>query len=318
VVVPVRASDGAVIGALSCSLDRDDPRPSYVAADVPFAEELGRRAGIAVQHARAYERERTIARRFQEASLPSTLPSCGDLVLSADYRPGNSEATIGGDWYDAFALDDGRIGITIGDVIGKGLEAAVTMATLRQSMRAAASLLPNANAMLGVAERTIGELPAQTYATALAAIYDPQRRELTFASAGHPAPLLRLAGGRIEELRAAGTMLGLGEAHLEQATMSVPHGSALIFFTDGLTEATRDIDDGYRRLRAALADPDVQAAENPARAIVEHVLDRGQATDDIAVLVVEASPVPASRSDDRAGAASGLRDSSARILQDVE
>jgi len=285
--VPVQASDGSVLGALTCSLDRDDPRPSYVRADIPFAEELGRRAGIAVQHARAYERERTIAMRFQEASLPAALPTVGDLRLSADYRPGNSEATVGGDWYDAFQLDDGRVAITIGDVVGKGLEAAVTMATLRQAMRGAASLQPKPNAMLGVAERTLRELPAQTYATALAALYDPQLREITFATAGHPGPVLCLADGVVEELIATGPMLGLGEAHVDETTIFIPPGSALAFFTDGLTEATRDLEEGYGRLRDALADPRVRAAENPARAIVEHILERGQSRDDIAVLVVE-------------------------------
>jgi hypothetical protein len=290
VCVPVLAPDGSVIGALTCSLDREDPRPGYVREDIPFAEELGRRAGIAVQHARAYERERTIAMRFQEASLPSTLPILDDLRLSADYRPGNSEATIGGDWYDAFALDDGRVAITIGDVLGNGLEAAVTMATLRQAMRGAASLLPNPNAMLGVAERTIRDLPLQTYATALAAIYDPQLREITFATAGHPSPVVCFEGGCVEEVTATGPMLGLGAEHAGETSAFIPPGSVLAFFTDGLTEATRDLDEGYRRLHAALADPRVRAAENPARAIVEHVLDRGAASDDIAVLVVETLP----------------------------
>jgi len=286
--VPVRASDGSVIGALTCSLDRDDPRPSYVRDDIPFAEELGRRAGIAVQHARAYERERTIAMRFQEASLPSALPIVDNVRLSAEYRPGNSEATVGGDWYDAFALDDGRIAITIGDVVGKGLEAAVTMATLRQAMRAAASLSPRPNALLSVAERTIHDLPSQTYATALAAIYNPQLREITFATAGHPGPVLCLADGVVEQLTAAGPMLGLGGTHLHETTTSVPPGSALAFFTDGLTESTRDIDEGYRRLRSALTAPRLRAAQNPARAIVEHVLEGGRSRDDVAVLVLEA------------------------------
>jgi PAS domain S-box-containing protein len=290
-VVPVRTPNGSVTGALSCSLDEDDPRPSYVSEDIPFAEELGRRAGIAVEHARAYERERTIAMRFQEASLPAALPVVDDLRLSADYRPGHSDATIGGDWYDAFALDDGRIAITIGDVLGKGLAAAVTMATLRQSMRAAASTLPNPNAMLVVAERTIRDMPTQTYATALAGIYDPRLRALTFATAGHPGPVLRLANGTIEELAGNGSMLGLGATQFDQSTRSIPADSVLAFFTDGLTESTRDMEDGYRRLRAALGDPRVRTDENPARAIVEHVLDHAPARDDIAVLLVETGVV---------------------------
>ena len=141
--------------------------------------------------------------------------------------------------------------------------------------------------MLGVAERTIRDMPSQTYATALAAIYDPLRRELTIATAGHPAPFLCLANGVVEELVAKGPMLGLGEGHLEEVTRPIPLGSSLVFFTDGLTESTRDIDDGYRRLLAALADPGVRAAERPARAIVERMLDCSHARDDIAVLVVE-------------------------------
>ncbi len=83
-------------------------------------------------------------------------------------------------------------------------------------------------------------------------------------------------------------MLGLGTLHREQTSSTIPPGSTLIFFTDGLTESTRDIGDGYRRLRVALADERVRGAANPARAIIEHVLDRAQARDDIAVLVVTA------------------------------
>jgi serine phosphatase RsbU (regulator of sigma subunit) len=98
---------------------------------------------------------------------------------------------------------------------------------------------------------------------------------------------LRNADGRIEELVTTGALLGLGQTHLEQATVFVPPGSALAFFTDGLSESTRDIDDGYQRIHAALAAASVRAAENPARALVEHVLDHAPARDDIAVLVMQ-------------------------------
>jgi serine phosphatase RsbU (regulator of sigma subunit) len=105
-----------------------------------------------------------------------------------------------------------------------------------------------------VAERTVLDLPTETYATALAAIYDPQLRELTIATAGHPGPMICLADGGSEELIAKGTVLGLGEMHRSETTAFIPPGSAVVFFTDGLTELTRDIDDGYRRLRIALAE----------------------------------------------------------------
>jgi hypothetical protein len=285
--VPVRTSGGTVMGALTCNIDNDDPRPSYVPEDLPFAEELGRRAGIAVEHARAYERERAIAIRFQEASLPSTLPEIDRVRLTADYRPGGSEATIGGDWYDAFLLADGRIGITIGDIVGKGLNAAVAMAQVRLAMRAAAPVSPLPHAMLDVAEITIRDLADEMYATAIAAVYDPERRTLAYASAGHPGPLMRCADGSLRDLSLAGMMLGLGTAHDAATTIPIDAGSSLVFFTDGLTELTRDVRDGYSRLYAALSDDAVFAAANPAGALVEHVLWDETARDDIAVLVAE-------------------------------
>jgi len=292
IYVPIRSQhDGAIRGALACILAGSDPRVQYTREDVRFAEEVAVRAGLAFDNARAYERERRIAVTLQAASLPKTLPTIDHLYLSADYRPGKSEATIGGDWYDAFALDDGRVAITVGDVLGNGLAAAVTMGRLRQSMRAIATLLPEPNAMLDAADRTVNSESDETYATALAGVFDPRLHQFTFASAGHPPPVMRHPDGRIEEFDIPGTMLGLRHGTtLKTITIDVTPGSTLVFFTDGLTEATRDMDEGYARLHAALADPDVASAENPAHALCEHVLMGRPATDDIAVLVAEVGP----------------------------
>ena len=291
--VPVRAPDGAIFGALTCCLDADDANPSYTVDDLPFAEELGRRAGIAVEHARAYEREHAIAVRFQEASLPGVLPAVPGLTLSADYRPGNSEATIGGDWFDAFVLDDGRLVVTIGDVLGKGLDAAVTMAKLRQAMRSAAALHPEPLAMLTAAESAVRDVATTTYATALAAIYDPCKRELICSSAGHAGPTILRADGTIVDYAPEGMMLGLRQTESsERLTLAVEKGSTLVFFTDGLTESTHDLDEGYRRLHAALAVPPAPTMTNRARALVDHVLGGSSATDDIAVLVAHIDGAP--------------------------
>ncbi len=285
---PVRAPDGSVLGALTCSLDLDDPRPSYVAADVPFVEELGRRAGIAVQHARAYGRERAIAMRFQEASLPGILPTVEHVSLSADYRPGNSEATIGGDWYDAFTLPDGRLVITLGDVVGKGLDAAVTMAKVRQAMRSAAALVPEPAAMLTAAGSTLHDVAGENYATALAGIYDPAGYRFSFATAGHPGPTVRGADGSVRDHTARGIMFGLRSGSTrETVAIALEPGSTAVFFTDGLTESTRNIDEGYRRLHAAILHTAAAATGNPARAIVDDVLRGEPALDDIAVLVMQ-------------------------------
>ena len=292
VFVPIASPrDGHVFGALTCARDGSDAHGAYAADDVRFAQEVAARAGAAFENARAYEREHRIAAALQEASLAKTLPAVKHLMLSADYRPGNSEATIGGDWYDAFALDDGRVAITAGDVLGNGLAAAVTMGKVRQAMRSAAMLQPEPNAMLDVADRTVRDESGDTYATAVAGIYDPVRETFVFASAGHPGPALRHPGGRIEEFTSPGMMLGL-RARGEQTTATVPAlpSSVLVFFTDGLVEATRDIEEGHARLHAAMTDPRVIGAANPAHALVEHVLAGRAATDDIAVLVAEIAP----------------------------
>jgi PAS domain S-box-containing protein len=286
--VPLGGPDGLVLGALTCSRDRDDPRPPFIPDDLIFAEELGWRGCVAVQHARAYEHERAIAVRFQEASLPRVLPTVEGVSLSADYRPGSSEATIGGDWYDAFLLEDGRLVLTVGDVLGKGLDAAVTMAKLRQSMRSAAALVAEPNAILSAADRTVRDVSADTYATATAGIYDPRRREFIFASAGHPGPTLLRADGSIDDYSSPGMMLGLRPA-AESGTVTVhaSRGSMLVFFTDGLTETTHDLDDGFARFHEILAAADVNGADEPARAIVDGVLGGRPAADDIAVLTLK-------------------------------
>jgi serine phosphatase RsbU (regulator of sigma subunit) len=153
-------------------------------------------------------------------------------------------------------------------------------------MRAVATLLPEPRAMLDVADRTIRDELADTYATALAGILDPVARTFTFASAGHPGPWLRRAGGGIEEFAAPGTMLGLrtpGEA--ATAEIALEAGASLVFFTDGLIEGTHDIDAGYASLRAAMSDVKLFATDDPAEALVERILDGNAPRDDIAVLV---------------------------------
>ena len=253
---------------------------------------IGVNIDVDEQH-RAFEHEQRIAFILQEASLPTVLPAIPDVYLSAYYRPGNSEATIGGDWYDAFLLEVGRLVLTIGDVLGKGLVAAVTMGNIRQAMRAVARLLPDPNALLDAADHTVRSDAALTdiYATALAGIYDPNRQSFTFASAGHPGPVLRRPDGSIEELSSPGTLLGMrNRDEVHTLTVDLPHGSALVFVTDGLLEATRDLDDGILRINSAMRSTEVWTAENSAHALVTYVLAGQPATDDVAVLVAEFGP----------------------------
>lgn len=290
--VPLVAN-GKILGALVCGLGLETRSPmvrppAYDAEDLFFAEELGRRAGVALENARAYERERRIAIVLQAASLPRSLPQTACLRLDAEYRPGNSEATVGGDWYDAFELDDGRFALTVGDVLGNGLRAAVTMTKLRQAIQTAAVLQADPNVMLDAADRMLRLHDPDMFATAVTAIYDPASGETNFACAGHPGPLLLTLAGVIEEPRGTiGLPLGFRTSRDDRRTTLVPTppGSRLVFFTDGLIEATRDLDEGYRRVREALSGAAMLESDRPARELLESVLQGREARDDVAVLV---------------------------------
>jgi PAS domain S-box-containing protein len=286
IYVPVRSPrDGRIYGSLSCGLSASDPRGLYSQDDIPFAEEIAIRAGLAFDNAQAYERTRRVAVEMQAASLPVRMPEQSALALHAEYRPAADEATIGGDWYDAFILPDGRIVMTIGDVVGHGLKAAIWMTKLRQALQAAALLDAHPRVMLGVADRAIAMLEGDVYATALVAIYDPMSGRLSMASAGHPAPLIVRADGSLEEVSCNGTMLGIpARSTFETRTVEIASGDLVVFYTDGLVEAGRDLRSGLDRLHEALGIESVRGAENPALAVYERVLGNAAVADDVAIL----------------------------------
>lgn len=292
IFVPIRSSrDGRIYGSLSLGMASDDPRGSYTQEDVVFAEEIAVRAGLAFDNAHAYERTRRVAVEMQAASLPSTLPQLPEIRIHAEYRPATDEAAIGGDWYDAFRLPDGRIAMTIGDVVGHGLQAATWMTRMRQAMQAAAMIDPDPRVMLGVANRTLRLHESEHYATAMAAIYDPSARTLHISSAGHPGPALARADGTVEDIFCRGFLLGVvDEPHYNLRVLEVAPGDLAVFYTDGLVELERDFEIGQARLRDALRLGEIRSAANPALAIFERVLDGACAQDDIAILTLQALP----------------------------
>jgi hypothetical protein len=291
IFVPIRSQrDGRIHGVLSLGLYSGDPRGHYDEDDVRFAEEIAVRAGLAFDNAHAYERTHRVAVEMQAASLPSALPQLPDVRIHAEYRPATDEAAIGGDWYDAFRLPDGRIAITIGDVVGHGLQAATWMTRMRQAMQAAALLDPDPRVMLDVANRTLTMQSLPLYATAMAAIYDASTHTLHFASAGHPGPAISRADGRIEDLLCGGVLLGvLDDSHYDVRTTEIEPGDLVAFYTDGLVELERDFERGQARLHDALRRDAVRAAVNPAVAIFEHVTGGATVQDDVAILTLHAT-----------------------------
>lgn len=259
----------------------------FTEADVPIFEDLGRRTSVAIEHASAFERERRISMSLQQALLPSdaAIPQRPNLEFATEYRPSSTEAEVGGDWFDAFTRADGSIVICVGDVTGRGLDAAGLMGKLRQSIGIAAMYESDPLRIMDAVDTYLRSRRAQAIATAFVGIIDPEQQTIRFANAGHPSPLLRRSSELIE-LRAEGLPLGLrdlwdgttGEAELHD-------GDLLVLYTDGLLEGTRDLLFGERRLRDVTLSDAVMYVRNPARLLCDACLPR-DALDDTAVMTV--------------------------------
>jgi PAS domain S-box-containing protein len=282
--VPLR-SRGRTIGAFVIYRDAGEKPPS--ALDVPLFEELGRRIVLAIESSLAFERERMIATTFQQAALPARLPSAAGLTFDAFYHPAQHEAKVGGDWYDALKLGDGRIVISLGDVAGSGLGAAVIMSAMRQVIRGVAQVYPDPSAILDAADRTLKAEHPDCIVTALVGVLDTVARIFTYASAGHPSPFLLNDDGELHELAQRGLPLGLrSRDDAPAATVSLSDRAMLVFYTDGLIESSRNPLDGERRLREVLRRRRVLRAPHAARSIYEAMLQRG-AHDDVVVLTLQ-------------------------------
>jgi PAS domain S-box-containing protein len=279
--------DGELIGMVH--LVRGHSRVAFVSTDVDLAQILGNRIAIAIDNAVVYERERNVAQTFQNAALPRTLPQPDGLALNSCYVAGERGAEIGGDWYDAVSLPDGSLLFSIGDVAGKGLDAAVLMASMRNAIRVAglqdlrpAEVLRAANALLTL------EQPGR-FVTAFVGRIDPERRHLTYALAGHPPPLLR-AADLVRPLELGDPPLGVWDGTFREHTIALHAPWLLIAYTDGLIERTGDVIAGADVLREVVEDDGIVAAADPA-AFVQSRLLRGAVRDDTALLTLRADGI---------------------------
>jgi PAS domain S-box-containing protein len=233
------------------------------------------------------ERERAYSLRFQRAVLPLRLPQLQGCTFDAVYAPGLSELRVGGDWYDAAQLADGRVLVSIGDVCGSGLEAAVVVGVVRQIMRGVAQLQADPVMILDAADRALRLEYPDVYVSAWVGVIDFVERTVSYASAGHPPPLMVCRDGRMRELADPTSMLIGLRAEYRGAINTVPIGSdeTLVMYTDGLVEAQHDLLEGQRLLREAAARAIAGGSAHPAQDIKDSVIPTG-AADDVAVLVV--------------------------------
>jgi serine phosphatase RsbU (regulator of sigma subunit) len=234
---------------------------------------LARERQQRLEAALALREEHRIAVELQRGLLPKRLPDTPGIELAAHYEAAGRGAEAGGDWYDAFALTHGRIGIVVGDVTGRGIPAASTMGHLRSVTRAFA-LADNASRSPGEVLTRLNRyqlaLAEQELFTVIYAIVDPRHRRVCWASGGHPPPLLRTANGETRFLEGGGAVMGVWDALYADAEDTMGPGDVLIFYSDGLVERRGEsLDTGLRRLSDAAA-----AGPDQAPALCAHVLSR--------------------------------------------
>jgi len=248
VAIPLHV-DGKLIGVFTASHPELDAFPSQ---QLRLLQALCRQVAVALHNARRFQQERSEreemsreaneARKIQQALLPRSSPYIPGFVVSGLSTPAGA---VGGDWYDFIPFDDGRWGLVLADVSGKGTAAALLMSATRGMLRSLASACCPSEVLNKLNQLLVNDFPSGRFVTMLYAILDPTSRTLTFSSAGHLRPLL------IENSHARfldserGMPLGIGSGDYSEAQVQLPQGSRLLFYSDGITEATNPEGEEY-------------------------------------------------------------------------
>jgi len=261
-IVPLHSDDGSIIRWYGTATDIDAQK-------------------------QAMERSQRIAQTLQEVFLPKELPVPRDMRIDAVYRSAERDAQVGGDWFDAVELPDGRLMFSIGDVAGHGLAAAVTVGRVCQTIFTLAfedddpaRVLTKVNGIVRHQE--------ESQVTALLGFVDADRRTLRYACAGHPSPVVATPRSRAAALPYGGLPLGTqADPLLETHTIAIARDAVVVVFTDGVIEFSRNIEEGQRLLLAGI---DRLARDSsiarPAAALLEAVVGNAPSTDDAALLVI--------------------------------
>ena len=285
--VPMRIGD-ETLGVITLVSAESGRR--FHEADLAFVQDLALRAVTAVENARLYAAQERVAHTLQSSLLPEVLPPLPGWEASAAYQAGERDAEVGGDFYDILAVAGGHL-ILLGDVTGKGVEAAALTSLVRYSARMAARFDPQPARVLSLVNEVLREQPRLSLVTAVCALVstDGDRATMTVASAGHPLPLRRRPGEAPAVLGDHGVLLGVkGEDEWTETVVEIRPGDTLLFYTDGVTETPGDAGRfGEERLHAAVA----RAGEAPEELLeeIERALrefQSGAALDDRAMLAL--------------------------------
>jgi serine phosphatase RsbU (regulator of sigma subunit) len=267
--------------------------------DKVLAEELARRCGLALDNARLFRERSRIARTLQESLLPPMLPELPGLDLAARFRAAGEGLEVGGDFYDLFETGDSGWAVAIGDVCGKGSEAAAITALARYTVRAAAMRQDGPSQILGMLnEALLRQRTDKRFCTVLYGRLEKNGagHHFEFASGGHPLPLVLRGGGESGEVGAPGTLLGIvPDPDLEDSDVLIRPGEALVLYTDGVTDSAapqRIWSAG--ELMDAVGSPAGLDADTIAERVMQAALSEagGEPRDDIAILVLKVPEQP--------------------------
>jgi serine phosphatase RsbU (regulator of sigma subunit) len=291
IAVPLLARNQA-LGSLSLALG-SRARRQYGPDDLALAQDLGRRIALALDHARLFNVQRHIAMTLQERLLPPELPVIPGVQLAARYRAASAVSEVGGDFYDVFPTGEAAWAITLGDISGKGVEAASLTALARYTVRAAAREHRQPREILfQLNEAVMEERPSSRFLTIVFGRlrWRPGGLRLTVACGGHPPPLLLRAEGGVERAARPGTLIGfLPSPDLPEKVSDLRLGDVVLFFTDGLTDVRGPSGTfGEERLVALLRACRGLEAEEIAARLEGEVLafQAGQPRDDLALVVL--------------------------------
>jgi sigma-B regulation protein RsbU (phosphoserine phosphatase) len=261
-------------------------RRGFNSDDIHLLRTVADRAALAIDHGRLTEQRRA-ARHLQRRLLPQALPEISEFELAARYLPASSDAGVGGDWYDVITLPDGRVGVAIGDVVGKGAPAAAYMGELRSALRAYALEGVGPGEALARLGRFV-DLQRGQMATLVYAIVDPSDSRIYIARAGHPYPLLvHPERGAIYLTSASGPPLGIGKLdNFTEQEASLEVGSTLLLYTDGLLERRGKQITASESTLAEIAHASGSHPETLCDNVVRRFLRGRPSEDDVALLAV--------------------------------
>ena len=295
-IVPLKARN-RILGAMT--FVSSDPSRRFGPHDLSFAEDIAQRAALAIDNARLYEEQAGVARALQRSLLPPSLPRMSGVELATLYEPAIEANEVGGDFYDVFPLGKDEWAIVIGDVCGKGAEAAAITGLARHTIRAVGMRESDPKVLLETLNEAMLRQPSgERFATvALARLRVLERgAEIEVACAGHPEPMLVRRDGEVEQFGEAGTVLGLFTGiDINPRSATLDTGDAVVFYTDGVTEArsaTRIY--GQYRLTEALegcTGCDANEIINAVRTSVEGFREQ-TARDDMAMIVIRLTEKP--------------------------